>query len=302
MPLTRREPDALLERVRRELERARPVAALARERCPGAPHRARKAPAFGVGHRRTVLGLVAGLAFVTSVALGAHRLHGEERRAPAAAGHATVMAQAAPPAALPDPEPSTELALPAPSPAPEPPEGPPRAEPERFTVEVVNTGKTVDVVLAGPAGEPDEASYRSLRHELRSNSGAESPLDPRLIEVLHQVAKRTGGSVQVLSAFRPPKSPGDRNYHTRGMAADIRVAGMSAVKLRELARSLGVPGIGYYPTSHFVHVDMRDKPFQWTDTSGPGQNADDPPAQAEAHAAVSQAPSRSQSRGAAEEP
>jgi hypothetical protein len=81
--------------------------------------------------------------------------------------------------------------------------------------------------------------------------------------------------VQVLSAFRPPKTTHDHNYHTRGMAADIRVAGMSTARLRDLARSLGAPGVGYYPTSQFVHVDMRDGHYEWTDTSGPGQNGDD---------------------------
>jgi uncharacterized protein YcbK (DUF882 family) len=188
--------------------------------------------------------------------------------------------------------------------APAPARGKP--EPDHFTVEVVNTGKTVDVVCAGRAGEPDDDSYRALRHELRSSGGAESPLDPRLVELLHQIAKRTGGSVQVLSAFRPPKTTHDHNYHTRGMAADVRVAGMGTAHLRDLARSLGAQGVGYYPTSHFVHVDVREGHYEWTDTSGPGQNNDDnhsessPPASAptpEVAAAASDAGAPTDSKG-----
>jgi hypothetical protein len=58
------------------------------------------------------------------------------------------------------------------------------------------------------------------------------------------------------------------NYHTRGMAADIRVPGLSTAELRDLARSLGATGVGYYPTVQFVHVDVRPVPYFWTDTSG----------------------------------
>jgi uncharacterized protein YcbK (DUF882 family) len=146
---------------------------------------------------------------------------------------------------------------------------------ERFTVEAVNTGKSVEVVLSGPGGEPDEASYRALRHELRAITGAESPIDPRLVELLHRIAKATKGTVQVVSAFRPPKSGRDHNFHTRGMAADVRVPGMRTTTLRDLARAIGAHGIGFYPTSQFVHIDVREEHYEWTDTSGPGQDADD---------------------------
>ncbi|HTA19603.1 MAG TPA: hypothetical protein VK989_09945, partial [Polyangia bacterium] len=33
----------------------------------------------------------------------------------------------------------------------------------------------------------------------------------------------------------------------------------------DLARAMGVKGIGYYPVSQFVHVDVRDQPQEWTD-------------------------------------
>jgi uncharacterized protein YcbK (DUF882 family) len=146
-------------------------------------------------------------------------------------------------------------------------------EKEHFTVEISNTGKFVEVHLGGPAGEPDQESYRALRHELRcQRSGAESPIDPRLIEILHQISLSTGQRIQVVSAFRGPGRPGDFNYHTRGMAADIRVPGVDTADLRDLAKSLGATGVGYYPTVQFVHVDVRGTPYFWTDTSGHGDH------------------------------
>jgi uncharacterized protein YcbK (DUF882 family) len=200
---------------------------------------------------------------------GAVLLVGREPAAPpaaASAGEALPMATSAAIPSLPPP-PAVDVVGTGAPPAP---------APEHFTVEVVNTHKIVEVVLSGPASEPSEDSYRALRHELRSmTTGAENPIDPRLIELLHLIAKRTGGWVQVLSAFRAPTSLRDTNYHTRGMAADIRVPSLSSAAVRDLAKSLGARGVGYYPTSAFVHVDVRQEPFFWTDTSGPGQHQED---------------------------
>jgi hypothetical protein len=57
------------------------------------------------------------------------------------------------------------------------------------------------------------------------------------------------------------------------MAADIRVPGVETADLRDLARSLGATGVGYYPTVQFVHVDVRGTPYFWTDTSGHGDHS-----------------------------
>jgi uncharacterized protein YcbK (DUF882 family) len=264
VPSAKRRPDDLLARVRRELSRATPVDVYARQRASGGR--------LGWPRWGRPAGIAAGLtlaAVLAAVAFGRRPPPGPAVLLPTS----IVVPSCAAPAAADDSDPDQLGGH------PQTPGGTgtraEQPEPERFVVEVVNTGKTVEVVCAGRAGEPDDDSYRALRHELRSSGGAESPLDPRLVELLHQVAKRTHGSVQVLSAFRPPKTTHDHNYHTRGMAADIRVAGMSTARLRDLARSLGAPGVGYYPTSQFVHVDMRDGHYEWTDTSGPGQNGDD---------------------------
>jgi uncharacterized protein YcbK (DUF882 family) len=42
----------------------------------------------------------------------------------------------------------------------------------------------------------------------------------------------------------------------QGMAIDIRVADRSLTNLRDAALSLKSGGVGYYPTSDFVHVDV----------------------------------------------
>jgi uncharacterized protein YcbK (DUF882 family) len=136
-----------------------------------------------------------------------------------------------------------------------------------FLVESVNTGETVDVRLDLASGEVDASSYRALRHLMRcQRTGAETPMDPRLIELLYRITQRTHQKIQLVSGFRAPMfSLATLSYHTRGMAADIRVPGMTPLMVRDLARAMGVKGIGYYPVSQFVHVDVRDQPQEWTD-------------------------------------
>jgi uncharacterized protein YcbK (DUF882 family) len=42
----------------------------------------------------------------------------------------------------------------------------------------------------------------------------------------------------------------------KGEAIDIRIPGVSLAKLRRAALSLHLGGVGYYPESDFVHVDV----------------------------------------------
>lgn len=136
-----------------------------------------------------------------------------------------------------------------------------------FVVRSVNTGEEVEVRLDLASGEVEAPSYRSLRHLMRcQRTGAETPMDPRLIELLYRIAQRTRQRIEIVSGFRAPMfSLATLSYHTRGMAADIRVPGMTPLMVRDLARAMGVKGIGYYPVSQFVHVDVRDEPQEWTD-------------------------------------
>ena len=138
----------------------------------------------------------------------------------------------------------------------------------RFVVESVNTGERVEVTLDLASGETEERSYRALRRLLRClRTGAETPIDPRLIELLHAIARRTGQKILVVSGFRAPMfSTATLSYHTRGMAADIRIPGMTPLMVRDLVISMGVRGVGYYPVSQFVHIDVRDQRAYWVDS------------------------------------
>lgn len=140
-------------------------------------------------------------------------------------------------------------------------------EVRRFVIESVNSGESIEVAIDLATGEVEGESYRKLRHLMRCRrTGAETPIDPRLVEMLYRISERTGQRIGLVSGFRAPMySTADLSYHTRGMAADVRIAGMTPLMVRDLVTALGARGVGYYPVSQFVHVDVRDERYAWTD-------------------------------------
>ncbi len=143
---------------------------------------------------------------------------------------------------------------------------------ETFDVIMVNTQERATIRLVGKPGRPDPDSQTQLKHLLRAfPSDKEGPLDLGLVDILASIAKQTGEAIEIVSGYRLPKHRWDRNYHVRGRAADIRVRGVPVWKLLRMVKKMGVKGVGYYPTSGFVHVDTRDEPFSWTDWGGPSK-------------------------------
>jgi uncharacterized protein YcbK (DUF882 family) len=139
-----------------------------------------------------------------------------------------------------------------------------------FVVRSVNTGESVTVLMKDDVPEPE--SERELAHLLRClRTHKEHAIDPRLVVALSRIAAATGGEIELVSGYRAPKHGRDHNFHTQGMAADIRVSGVRTWDLRRLADAQGVPGVGFYPTSKMIHVDVRDVPYRWTDWSGPSR-------------------------------
>ncbi len=91
---------------------------------------------------------------------------------------------------------------------------------------------------------------------------------PGLLDLVAVLAGRFGASdaVQVISGYRSPASNAalharsggvaTRSLHMQGMAMDIRIPGVALASLRDAALALGRGGVGFYPASDFVHVDV----------------------------------------------
>jgi uncharacterized protein YcbK (DUF882 family) len=154
----------------------------------------------------------------------------------------------------------------------------PDADEAREDVHVVSTfelhaANTLEVVTVRYVdGVLDPTSKQQIDHLMRClRTDSAKPIDPRLVDILHDIAREVDKPLWLVSGYRAPLNWHEHNFHNRAQAADIRVEGMPAWKLRNIARKLGIRGVGYYPTTNMIHVDVRDDPYFWTDWSGPHQ-------------------------------
>lgn len=98
-------------------------------------------------------------------------------------------------------------------------------------------------------------------------TGKAHPMDPALLDLLAALHQRleTTAPFDVISGYRSPetnealhaKSGGvaKHSLHMEGKAMDIRVGNRALSAVHNTALVMGLGGVGYYPTSDFVHVD-----------------------------------------------
>jgi uncharacterized protein YcbK (DUF882 family) len=135
----------------------------------------------------------------------------------------------------------------------------------------LHTGESLDVVYRiGDMYIP--SAMAELNHFLRDHrTDDESHYDPKEFDLLHNVLARLGKSaatIDIVCGYRTPWSNNflrsqsedtgvaEHSQHILGKAIDIRVPGVTTSRLRDAALSLGAGGVGYYPVSQFVHVDV----------------------------------------------
>jgi len=147
----------------------------------------------------------------------------------------------------------------------------------------LHTGEDLDVVYrVGDTYIP--SAMDKLNHFLRDHRTQDaSHYDPKEFDLLHSLMDKLGknGSViDVVCGYRTPWSNNflrtrggtaapavtgvaEHSQHMLAKAIDIRVPGVTTARLRDTALSLHDGGVGYYPVSQFVHVDVGPV-RQWT--------------------------------------
>lgn len=95
--------------------------------------------------------------------------------------------------------------------------------------------------------------------EFACHEGGLVLIDPRLPVLLEKIRAHYNKPITVTSGYRAPeynaKIGGAKySYHMKGMAADIKISGVSPKDVANVARKLGAGGVGTYPT--FTHVDV----------------------------------------------
>ncbi|WP_165186360.1 DUF882 domain-containing protein [Caulobacter soli] len=118
-------------------------------------------------------------------------------------------------------------------------------------------------------GEYVPDAVQALDKVLRDyRTGDVYSMHPELFDTLSTLAEKTEtkSHFQVISGYRSPKTNAmlhersgqvaKRSLHMDGKAMDVYLEDVALDRLRAAALDLGRGGVGYYPVSNFVHVDV----------------------------------------------
>jgi uncharacterized protein YcbK (DUF882 family) len=108
-----------------------------------------------------------------------------------------------------------------------------------------------------------------LDHLLRDHRSGEATLMSRtLLEDIHslQTLFKPNQAIEIISGYRSPKTNeklraqgrkvAKRSLHMQGKAIDIRIPGVNLRQVRHAALAMKSGGVGYYPKSGFIHLDV----------------------------------------------
>lgn len=140
--------------------------------------------------------------------------------------------------------------------------------PRRLLIENLHTGERVDAVY-WESGKYQADALEALDMLMRDHRCNEiCAIDVRLYDAMYALSKRIDAKkhLELVSGYRSPATNAllrqagtgvaKKSYHMRGMAVDVRVRGMDLNRLHAAAKSLWAGGVGKYPKSNFVHMDV----------------------------------------------
>ncbi|OGQ98527.1 MAG: hypothetical protein A2505_05995 [Deltaproteobacteria bacterium RIFOXYD12_FULL_55_16] len=138
----------------------------------------------------------------------------------------------------------------------------------RLNLYNIHTGEKISATYRDPDGQYNSLAIKELNWLLRCHyTNEQHPIDLQTLDFLDLVNTRLGcnNEIHVISGYRSPKyndyllSQGHkvakRSLHLEGRALDIRIPGIALANLQRTALSLGLGGVGYYPSEDFVHLD-----------------------------------------------
>jgi uncharacterized protein YcbK (DUF882 family) len=132
-----------------------------------------------------------------------------------------------------------------------------------------HTGERMDTVYRrGDLYATD--ALAKLDYFLRDHrTGDVQHFDPRLYDILYDLTLSVGhpgGEIDIVCGYRTSSTNESLRAHTtgvaknslhvRGEAIDLRMPGVDTLRLRRAALALVRGGVGYYPHSDFIHVDV----------------------------------------------
>lgn len=141
------------------------------------------------------------------------------------------------------------------------------SRPRVLTLSNLNTGESLKTeFFNGKKYDKDELVR--LNHFFRDyRANKIKTIDPHLFDQLFrlQAMLDTRKPVQLISGYRSlatnnslrshSRGVAKHSYHTLGQAMDFHIDGIALSNVRKAALALRAGGVGYYPSSNFVHID-----------------------------------------------
>lgn len=145
----------------------------------------------------------------------------------------------------------------------------------RGFVRMARGSDKLEVRLLGRRGRLAPQALAGLSRIMRFYpTGEKIAIDPRLAALIGEVSDHFGGRpLRVVSGYRPytPAQYTPHSNHNLGRALDFSIDGVPNTVLRDFCRTFRNAGVGYYPNSSFVHLDVRAGKAYWVDHSRPGE-------------------------------
>lgn len=147
--------------------------------------------------------------------------------------------------------------------------------PRRAALKNLHTGDAFDDVYFENGRYLPDALAEACKVLRDWRTGDQTFMDPALFDALHAIRGRleTRTPFQIISGYRSPrtnamlhaKSRGvaSNSQHTQGKAVDVRLEGIALRNLQRAALDVKAGGVGFYPVSNFVHVDVG-RVRQWS--------------------------------------
>ncbi len=138
----------------------------------------------------------------------------------------------------------------------------------RAFVHNLHTGDTLDAVYYENGAYVPDALHAAMKTLRDWRNGEEHFMDPRLFDLMHRLRQKTEvrGPFQIVSGYRSAatnawmrrhsQEVAEHSQHILGKAVDIGLEGVDLNRLHRAALSLRAGGVGFYPNSGFVHVDV----------------------------------------------
>jgi uncharacterized protein YcbK (DUF882 family) len=132
-----------------------------------------------------------------------------------------------------------------------------------------HTNERLEIVFR-KGGDYLPEAISQLDYFLRDHrTGEVHHYDPRVFDLLADITAKSGhpgAEIDIICGYRSPWSNeylrenttgvAKNSLHMEAEAIDIRVPEIKTYRLRNIALSLRRGGVGYYPKSNFVHVDV----------------------------------------------